>query len=118
MVKARVLTSALLLLILIACETAAPRARMDPASLAAQDKSASEERTVGERNRDNEISAAVKTQLLAEREVSGLDIEVDTYKGVVTLRGLIDSEREGERAVEVARSVSGVSDVHSRLAVE
>lgn len=72
-------------------------------------------RTAGETIDDQRITSVVKTRLLADPEVSGLDINVDTFKKDVTLRGFVDSSREAERATEIARSVSGVQSVKSTL---
>ena len=79
---------------------------------------AQESRTTGETIDDQRITAEVKTNLLADRDVSGFDINVDTFKRVVTLRGFVDSEFEANKAASIARSISGVRDVHSQLVLK
>ena len=74
-------------------------------------------KTIGETIDDTTITTRVKTAMLNDPAVGGLSIDVDTYKGVVTLSGRVRSEAERERAVAVARQTSGVSDVRSELAV-
>lgn len=79
---------------------------------------AQEDRTPLETIGDQRITAAVKTTLLADRYVRGFDINVDTYKTVVTLRGYVRTEKEAERAEDLAASVSGVSEVRSKIVVD
>jgi osmotically-inducible protein OsmY len=50
--------------------------------------------------------------------VSGLKIDVDTVKGVVTMSGIVKSGAEEQRAVQIARGVPGVQDVKSTLQVQ
>jgi len=74
-----------------------------------------EDRTAGDTIDDQRITSFVKTKLLADPQVSGVDINVDTFKGAVTLRGFVDTTQEAERAIELATSVSGVTSVRSTL---
>lgn len=62
------------------------------------------------RTRDSWISTKVKSQLLADKEVSGLNIKVVTENAEVFLMGLV-SEQEANTAVNIARHVDGVSRV-------
>ena len=79
---------------------------------------AQEDRTAGETLDDQRITASIKTKLLADSDVSGLDVNVDTFKGSVTLRGVVRSEHEAEKAYALAQSVSGVKGVTSKLHVD
>jgi osmotically-inducible protein OsmY len=74
-------------------------------------------RTVGETIDDATITARVKTALLNDPEVAGLRIDVDTAKGVVTMSGVVRSQNEVQRAIQIARNVGGVVDVRSTLQV-
>jgi osmotically-inducible protein OsmY len=74
-------------------------------------------KTVGETIDDATITTRVKTALLNDPDVGGLRIDVDTFKGVVTLSGAVKSQGEAETAVAIARRISGVSDVKSTLQV-
>lgn len=76
-----------------------------------------EDRTASETMRDQAIVTQVKTKLLASRNVSGLDINVDSFKGNVTLRGVVSTEDQAQEAITLARSVSGVKDVNRQLFV-
>ena len=59
------------------------------------------------------ITTKVKTSLLYSKNVDGLDIEVDTKNGVVTLSGTVESNAERDLAVELARQVRGVKKVET-----
>ncbi|MBI2835451.1 MAG: BON domain-containing protein [Acidobacteria bacterium] len=75
-------------------------------------------KTVGETIDDATITARVKTALLNDPQVGGMRIDVDTFKGVVTLSGRAKSKAEEERAIQIARGVDGVKDVRSTLQIE
>src|ERR1041384_5200019 len=60
---------------------------------------------------DSWITTKVKSAILAEPSLKVTQINVETYKGVVQLSGFVDSADAARKAVEVARSVKGVSDV-------
>jgi osmotically-inducible protein OsmY len=74
-------------------------------------------KTVGESIDDATITTRVKTTLLNDPDVNGLRIDVDTAKGVVTLSGVVRTQAEADRAVALARMVTGVQDVRSTLQV-
>lgn len=76
------------------------------------------DRTLGEHIDDATITAAVKTRLLDDPQVKGLKIDVDTREGVVFLTGNVPSQKERDRAVEVARGTENVKDVKPNLVVE
>lgn len=66
---------------------------------------------------DATITARVKTVLLNDTQVSATRIDVTTAAGVVTISGIVRSTTEEARAIELARSVTGVRDVKSTLQV-
>jgi hyperosmotically inducible periplasmic protein len=71
--------------------------------------------STGEYVDDATITAKVKTALLQDPEVSGLAINVDTFKGTVQLSGFANAERERRRAETLARSVAGVQSVQNSI---
>jgi len=77
-----------------------------------------EGRTVGETIDDQTIVASIKTKLLADPDVSGLSINVDSHKADVTLKGYVKTQREIDRAVELAKSTSGVRSVVSKMVLD
>jgi len=74
-------------------------------------------KSVGETIDDATITAQVKTALLNDPVVAGLKIDVDTFKGVVTLSGAVKSAAERDKAIALARPVKGVKDVKSTLQI-
>jgi hyperosmotically inducible protein len=74
-------------------------------------------KSVGETIDDATITSQVKTALLADKDVGGLRIDVDTFKGVVTLSGAVKSAAERDKAIALARKVNGVRDVKSTLQI-
>lgn len=75
-------------------------------------------KTVGDTIDDATITTRVKTALLNDPVVGGLRIDVDTFKGVVTLSGRVKSQNELNTAMALARKIDGVTDVKSTLQVE
>ena len=74
-------------------------------------------KSVGETVDDPTITAQVKTSLLNDKDVGGLRIDVDTFKGVVTLSGAVKTAVERDKAVALAQKVGGVKDVKSTLQI-
>ena len=75
-------------------------------------------KTVGETIDDATITTRVKTALLNDPVVGGLRIDVDTFKGIVTLSGRVKSQNEQNTAIALARRIDGVKDVKSTLQIE
>jgi hyperosmotically inducible protein len=74
-------------------------------------------KTVGEAIDDTTITTRVKTAMLNDPIVGGLGIDVDTFKGVVTLSGRVKSPAEHDKALTLARRVNGVTEVKDALQV-
>ena len=66
---------------------------------------------------DPTITTRVKTALLNEPGISST-IDVQTFQGVVTLSGKVKSKDEESKAISVARTVRGVTDVKSKLDIQ
>ena len=73
--------------------------------------------SVGAEIDDGVITTKVKSALLADDTVKGLDINVDTAQGVVRLSGAVDSQTQVDMATQIAKGVEGVKDVQSELTV-
>ena len=67
---------------------------------------------------DATITTRVKTSLLNDPDVATLRIDVDTFKGVVTLSGAVKSAAERDKAIALARKIGGVTDVKSTLQIQ
>ena len=74
-------------------------------------------KTVGDTIDDTTITTRVKTAMLNDPAVGGLRIDVDTFKGAVTLSGAVKSQAEKEQAITLARRVSGVTEVKDNLQI-
>ena len=72
----------------------------------------------GEMVEDGVITAKIKTALLADPDVKGLLIDVDTKDGVVTLKGTADKAVNSDRAVRIAKDTGGVKSVNNQLVVK
>lgn len=60
---------------------------------------------------DTWITTKVKSSLLADDATPGMDIEVETKDGVVSLSGTVATEAEREMAINKAKGIKGVRDV-------
>ncbi len=74
--------------------------------------------STGEYIDDAALTTKVKTALLADKQVSGLAINVETFKGTVQLSGFANSEAEREKAEKLAREVKGVKTVKNDIRVK
>ena len=72
----------------------------------------------GEYVDDSWITTKVKSDMIADKEVSGHKIKVNTTKGVVTLTGSATTWREANKAAEIAHNVAGVVAVENDIRVE
>lgn len=75
-------------------------------------------KTVGETIDDATITTRVKTAFVNDPVVGALRIDVDTFKGLVTLSGRVKSKEEEAKAIALARQINGVTDVKSTLVIE
>lgn len=66
---------------------------------------------------DSVTTAKVKAALLKASELKSLDVSVETYKGQVLLSGFVKSEKQRDRAIQVASAVEGVAGVKDGLVV-
>lgn len=66
---------------------------------------------------DAQTAARVKTALVNDPALGGRAIEVRVALGVVTLSGRVGTQDEADRALALARSVTGVSEVRSLLQI-
>ncbi len=73
--------------------------------------------TVKAETQDVTITTKVTAELARDPELSALKIDVDTHAGAVVLKGTAPNEAAKDRAVTLARAVSGVVSVESQLRV-
>ena len=76
-----------------------------------------DERSTSDVASDTRIVADIKQKLLRDKTISGWDVNVDSFKGEVTLHGNVSSQTAKERALLIAQSVKGVTKINSKLII-
>ena len=79
--------------------------------------STAKQESTGEYLDDSVITNKVKAAILNDSALKVMQINVETFKGVVQLSGFVDSKAMAARAVEVARGVAGVKSVKADMRV-
>jgi osmotically-inducible protein OsmY len=74
--------------------------------------------STGEYVDDSVITTKVKSMLAADDFLKSFQISVETFKGTVQLSGFVASQKAVDKAVEIARSVKGVTSVKNDLVVK
>lgn len=74
--------------------------------------------TVGNTVDDSIVTTKVKSALLADPSVKSFDIAVVTRKGEVQLSGYVDNQGQADRAIEIARRVSGVQNIKNEMIIK
>lgn len=76
-------------------------------------------RATGQVLDDASITARVKTEIAQTRGLGdALQVNVDTYRGVVSLAGFVDNETQKRAVLQAAQRVPGVVDVKNNLEVK
>ena len=94
------LFASLLILALVAC---APTAKREGA---------------GEYVDDALITTKVKAALAADPNVKATEVNVETFKGMVQLSGFVSSKESIQKAIDLARGVTGVKGVKNDMTVK
>jgi osmotically-inducible protein OsmY len=74
--------------------------------------------STGEYIDDSVLTTKVKASILGDSKLKVLQIDVETFKGIVQLSGFVDTPEAAERAVQLARTVKGVKQVNNSLIVK
>lgn len=72
----------------------------------------------GEYMDDSMITMKVKTAIFNDPMLKVAEINVETFKGVVQLSGFVSSQAAANRAIDVARSVGGVTSVKNDMRIK
>jgi hyperosmotically inducible periplasmic protein len=67
---------------------------------------------------DAKITSDIKTQITDDSRLDAAKIDVDTKDGVVTLSGKVLGKQEENRAIHIAQTTPGVTNVVSKLEVD
>jgi len=93
--KTRALISCLLCLLLVGAAVAAEKAPVN----------------------DDVIYDNVRRRLASDQVVKGGALMVDVKDGVVTLSGMVEQEKQKDRATKLTKKVSGVKSVNNELQI-
>ena len=77
--------------------------------------STSKQEGTGEYIDDTVITTRVKAAILAEPGLKSVEINVETFKGIVHLSGFVTAQENISKAAEVARGISGVKSVKNDM---
>lgn len=113
--------TSILFLPLVGCDDRVPRTDTSSATTKTTPSvtpNPSSETTAGTVLDDSVITTKVKSALLADDHVKGLDISVETRKGEVYLSGLIDDKVQMDRALQIASNTEGVRNVVNKMSVK
>ncbi|MBN7120489.1 hypothetical protein BSU01_01985 [Erwinia billingiae] len=67
---------------------------------------------------DTVITTKVKSELLNAKDLKSTEINVETFKGRVQLSGFVSSSAAANRAVQVTRTVKGVTAVTNNMQIK
>lgn len=67
---------------------------------------------------DSVITTKIKSQIAGDSLLKAFQISVETFKGTVQLSGFVNSQRDVDRADDIARNVKGVRSIRNNLIVK
>lgn len=77
--------------------------------------STSKQEGTGEYVDDSVITGKVKAALLNVPDLSSGQVNVETFKGVVQLSGFVSSKADINKAMEVTRTIEGVTSIKNDM---
>lgn len=80
--------------------------------------STSKQESTGEYVDDTVITTRVKAAIFNEPTLKSAEINVETFKGVVQLSGFVNSRGDINKAVELTRTIKGVTSVKNDMRVK
>jgi hyperosmotically inducible protein len=80
--------------------------------------STTKQESTGEYVDDSVLTTKVKAAIFNEPTLKSMEVNVETFKGVVQLSGFVSSQAAENKAVEVARTVHGVKSVKNDMRVK
>ena len=78
----------------------------------------SEEYSFVQKIDDLTTTAAIKSKLIADSNVSGFAVDIDTMHGNVTLKGKVQTSEQKALIEQIAKNTAGVKDVDNKLNVQ
>lgn len=80
--------------------------------------SAEKKESTGEYFDNTVITTKVKTAILSDPSLKVMQINVDSFKGVVQLSGFVDSRGDSRLAEDIAANIEGVKSVRNDIIVK
>jgi hyperosmotically inducible periplasmic protein len=74
--------------------------------------------STGEVIDDSTITAKIKADYAVDKDVSAMQVGVETYKGVVQLSGFVDNDYAKKKAGQLAKKVDGVRRVENNIIIK
>ncbi len=75
-------------------------------------------KSIGESMDDTVLGTKIKSRLMGEPDVLSMNIDVDVNKGVVVLSGIVETGKERDTIVRIARGTKGVVKVMDNIRVK
>lgn len=102
-----------------AADVAAETARRGAVKVAGEvtEKAGDAAEKLGDTVKDGRLTAKIKSKMALDDHVKARAINVDTADSVVTLTGVVASNDERKRAVQLARDTDGIKRVVDKLEV-
>lgn len=75
-------------------------------------------RSAGQLLDDSVLANKIKAKFVGEAGIRSLNIDVDVYRGVVTLTGIVGSEVEKKKAIDIAKVTAGTVRVVDNMTVK
>ena len=67
---------------------------------------------------EGSLTAKIKAKMALDDSVKALDLNVDTVGSIVTVSGLVHSQAEKDRALQLARETQGVTQVVDKIQIK
>ncbi|WP_033917036.1 BON domain-containing protein [Campylobacter sputorum] len=77
--------------------------------------SSQDSRDIYIQTKDKIIKTNIQSQILAHKTLSNYDIDVESFYGEVLLIGEINTKNDEQKAIDIAKSVSGVNKIRTFL---
>ena len=74
--------------------------------------------TVGTEIDDSIVTAKIKSKFLADPDIKGFDLKVETRKGDVHLSGFVDNQAQIDRVIMITHSIEGVKNVNNQMSLK
>ena len=101
----------------IACTTGTTVAALLVGGVAAGYYVGKDKRDINTIGQDVTTTSTIKGWFLGDKDVKAFNINIDTYQGVVTLYGTVDTKEVEMSAMKIAAKAEGVTKVISKLTV-